>query len=171
MIISVLFGKAYLPATGVTPWYALSIGMLSVIIMLGNMMIVFEHKKTYLYYLLGSLALYLGLVVVLISRLEILAPPVALITVSVLINILFIAIINRHYKRIFDVKTLLLIIGWLILMTAAALVIQHLLAGLIDPHLSGMLVFLAFSLVSLFTIRQVRDAVINSVLVLLGKKK
>jgi len=171
VIISVLFGKPYLPATGVTPWYALSIGMLSVIIMLGNMMIVFEHKKTYLFYLLGSLVLYLVMVVALIGKLEIYTPPVALITVSVLVNILFIAIINRRYNRIFAIKTLLLIIGWLILMTAVALLIHHFLASVIDPRLSGVLVFVAFSLVSLFTIRQVREAVFNSVSVLLGKKK
>lgn len=171
VLISVLFGKLYLPATGVTPWYALSIGMLSVIIMLGNMMIVFEHKKTYLFYLLGSLIVYLVMVAVLIGKLAIFTPPIALIAVSVMINILFVAIINRHYNRIFDVKTLLLIVGWLILMTGVSLFIHQYLAKVINPHLSGVLVFVAFSLVSLFTIHQVRDAVFNSVLVLLGKKK
>lgn len=171
VIITLFFGKPYLPATGVTPWYALSIGMLSVIIMLGNMMIVYEHKKTYLFYLLGSLLLYLIMVVVLIGRLEIFTPPVALITVSVLINILFIAIINRRYNRVFAVKTLLLVVGWLVLMTAVALLIHHYLASVIEPHLSGVLVFVVYSLVSLLTIRQVREAVWSSFQVLLGKKK
>jgi len=36
---------------------------------------------------------------------------------------------------------------------------------------AGILVFGLFALVSFFTIRQVREAVMNSVTILLGKKK
>jgi len=171
VIISVFFGKAYLPAVGVTPWYTLSIGLLSIIIMLGNMMIIFEHKKTYLFYLLGSLVLYLAIFVALIGKLEIYTPPVALITVSILISFLFIAILNRNYHRVFDVKNLAVNVGWLIGMSAVAMMTQKFLAAMIDPHLSALLVFTAFALISFFTIHPVRDAVINSVSILLGKKK
>jgi len=171
LIITVFFGKVYLPAAGVTPWYTLAIGLLSIIIMLGNLMIVFEHKKNYLLYLVGSLALYLVMVITLTGRLEIYSPPVALITVSVLVSILFIAWLNRDYHHVFDVRMLGINVGWLILMSIAALLIQRFLSNIIDPNLSGLLVFAAFSLVSFFTIRQVREAVLNSAAILLAKKK
>jgi len=106
VIINLFFGKAYLPAVGVTPWYALSIGLLSVVIMLGNMMIIFEQRKTYLLYLVGALVLYLVIVVTLINRFEILTPPIALIAISLIISIVFIGKLNRAYSGVFDVKTL-----------------------------------------------------------------
>ena len=171
VIIGVFFGKAYLPAVGVTPWYALSIGLLSVIIMLGNMMIVFDQKKSYLFYLVGALALYLVIVVTLINRFEIFTPPIALITISLLISIVFISKLNRSYSGVFDVKTLLRITAWLISLSAIAVLLQRILADVIDAHLSGVLVFIVFTIVSFFSIRQVKEAVLNSLSILFGRKK
>ena len=124
LLIKLFFGAEYLPAAGVTPWYALSIGGLSIIIMLGNMMITFEHKKTYLLYLLGSLLVYLGMFVLLFPRLGMYTPPVALITVATLSSILFVILINKEYQKVFDIRSLLFTNGWLILMSAAALILQ-----------------------------------------------
>lgn len=171
LIIKLFFGARYLPAVGVTPWYALSIGVLSIIIMLGNMMITFEHKKTYLLYLLGSLLLYLGIFVLLFSRMGMYTPPVALITVATLSSILFIFIINRNYQKVFDVKSLLMNNGWLILMSVITVVLHSYLSTLIHRYASGALLFTAFALISFFTIRQVREAVLNSVSILFGNKK
>ena len=171
VIISVFFGKAYLPAVGVTPWYALSIGLLSVIIMLGNMMIVFDQKKTYLLYLLGALVLYLVIVFALINRFGIYTPPIALITISLLIGIFFIGRLNCEYSGVFDVKTLTLVTGWLVLLTVAAVISHLLLARMIDAHLSGVVMFIVFTIVSFFSIRQVKEAVLNSVSTLLRKNK
>lgn len=171
VIIRVFFGEKYLPAVGVTPWYALSIGVLSIIIMLGNMMITFEHKKTYLFYLVGSLALYLAMVVLFFDKLGIYTPPVALITVAALSSILFIYIINRNYHQVFDVRSLLVNNGLLILMSAAAILLQQYLSQWMNQYISGILIFSVFTLISFFTIRQVRDAVKNSISILMTKKK
>jgi O-antigen/teichoic acid export membrane protein len=171
VIIRVFFGEKYLPAVGVTPWYALSIGVLSIIIMLGNMMITFEHKKTYLFYLVGSLALYLAMVVLFFDKLGIYTPPVALITVAALSSILFIYIINRNYHQVFDVRSLLVNNGLLILMSAAAILLQQYLSQWMNQYISGILIFSVFTLISFFTIRQVRYAVKNSISILMTKKK
>jgi O-antigen/teichoic acid export membrane protein len=171
IIIQVFFGKAYLPAAGVTPWYTLSIGLLSIIIMLGNMMIVFEHKKNYLLYLLGSLVLYVVIVLFSTSWLEIYAPPMALIIVATLSSLLFMAILNHEYKRLFDLRGLGLTVGWLILMAVASVFVNRYLVTIMNPLIAGVLVFAVFGLVSYFTIRQVREAVKNSVIILLGKKR
>jgi len=171
LLIKLFFGAEYLPAAGVTPWYALSIGGLSIIIMLGNMMITFEHKKTYLLYLLGSLLVYLGMFVLLFPRLGMYTPPVALITVATLSSILFVILINKEYQKVFDIRSLLFTNGWLILMSAAALILQKYLSTLINVYFSGGLLFTAFALISFFTIRQVREAVLNSLAILFRNKK
>lgn len=171
IFIKLLFGAQYLPAAGVTPWYALSIGLLSIIIMLGNMMITFEHKKNYLFILLGSLVLYLLLFIALYKPLEIYAPPVTIIIISVITAVLFVAILNRHYHNVFDVKNLVKNIGVLLLMTAAAVALQLLASKVAPPALSGALIFSALALVSFFAVRNVREAVLHSVSILLAKKK
>lgn len=170
-IVRVFFGKAYLPAAGLTPWYTLSIGLLSIIIMLGNMMIAFEHKKNYLLYLLGSLILYVVIVIFTTGWLEIFAPPAALIIVTTLSSLLFIGILNREYKQLFNVRSLGLTVGWLILMAVVAIFLNKYLVNFMNPLFAGALVFAAYTLVSYFTIRQVRESVKNVIIVLLGKRE
>lgn len=171
LLVKLLFGIKFLPAAGVTPWYSLSIGFLSIIIMLGNMMITFEHRKTYLLYLLGSLALYLLAFVLLFDRMGMYAPPIALIAVSAISSAIFISIINRNYHGVFDAGSLLKNFGWLIVMTVAAVLLQGALSTIMPPYLSAALIFIAYTLVSFFTIGRVREAVLHSAAILLGRKE
>ncbi len=169
LIVKVLFGIKFLPAAGVTPWYGLSIGLLSILIMLGNMMITFEYKKTYLFYLLGTLIIYLALFVVLFNKTGMYTPPIALTAVAAISIILFVLLINRSYHRVFDINNLLKNTGWLIVMSACALLLNHYLSTVINQLFSGILIFSAFALISYFSIRQVREAVQHSAAILMGR--
>jgi len=48
---------------------------------------------------------------------------------------------------------------------------QRILANSIDAHLAGVIVFVVFTIVSFFTIRQVKEAVLNSLSILFGRNK
>ncbi len=171
IIVKIFFGTSYLPATGVIPWYILGIGALSIVILMGNMMITFEHRKTYLLYLLGSFLFYLITFYLLFGKLGIYTPPISLFSASILSIVVLINILNRKYPQLFDIKSLLVNIGWLVLMSAAAVLLNQYLALLINRYIAGILIFGTFTLVSFLTIRQVREAVMSSAIILLGKKK
>jgi len=78
---------------------------------------------------------------------------------------------NRAYSGVFDVKTLLRVTAWLISLSAVALWMQRILANSIDAHLAGVIVLVVFTIVSFFTIRQVKEAVLNSLSILFGRNK
>jgi O-antigen/teichoic acid export membrane protein len=171
VIILLLFGNKYLSAASILPWYVLSIGLLSLIIMLGNMMIAFEHNKTYLIYLFISLVIYVILVSVLIVNLELFAPPIALSIVSIFIIGILIYQINRKNQNLFAVKKILINIVWLILMIAVALFLNNYLGNYFNQYIVGGLVFIVFGLVSFLPNNEVRVSVMNSASILLGGKK
>jgi len=94
-----------------------------------------------------------------------------LIAISLIISIVFIGKLNRAYSGVFDVKTLSRVTAWLISLSAVAVWMQHILANSIDAHLAGVIVFVVFTIVSFFTIRQVKEAVLNSLSILFGRNK
>ena len=96
-------------------------------------------------------------------------PPIALTAVAEISIILFVLLINRSYHRVFDINNLLKNTGWLIVMSACALLLNHYLSTVINQLFSGILIFSAFALISYFSIRQVREAVQHSAAILMGR--
>jgi O-antigen/teichoic acid export membrane protein len=171
VIIMLLFGNKYMSAASILPWYVLSIGLLSLIIMLGNMMIAFDHNKIYLLYLFVSLVIYVMLVSVLITNLEIFAPPIALTIVSTIIIGILIHLLNQKDQNLFEVKKILVNIGWLILILVVTIFLNNYLGNYVNQYVVGGLVFVVYGLISFLTINEVRSSVMNSASILLGGKK
>jgi len=170
-VILLLFGSKYGSSTGILPWYVLGIGLLSLVIMLGNMMIAFEHNYVYLLFLFIALVFYVFLVYVLIPSITLLAAPVALTIVSLLIIGLLIYLINRKTAYLFEVKKIALNIGWLTLTIAVSISLYNYLGNYANHYVVGGLLFIVYSLVCFLTSNEVRSSVMNSVAILAGAKK
>jgi O-antigen/teichoic acid export membrane protein len=170
-VILLLFGSKYVFSTGILPWYVLSISLLSLVIMLGNMMIAFEHNYIYLLYLFVALVVYVILVFVLIKSVALFAPPIALTIVSTLIIGLLIYLINRKDQYLFEVKKISLNIGWLILIIALSIYLNNYLGNYANHFVIGGVVFIVYCLISFLTSNEVRSSVMNSVSILSGAKK
>jgi O-antigen/teichoic acid export membrane protein len=170
-VILLLFGSKYAASTGILPWYVLGIGLLSLVIMLGNMMIAFEHNYVYLAGLFIALIIYVLLVFVLIKSITLLAPPIALTIVSIMIIGLLIYLINRKNEYLFEVKKIALNVGWLILTIAVALYLNNYLGNDANHYVVGGGVFIVYALISFLTSNEVRSSVMNSVSILSGAKK
>jgi O-antigen/teichoic acid export membrane protein len=170
-IIKLIFGNSYEPAAAVLPWYVLGIGLLCLVILLGNMMISFEHKPTYLIYLSFALLVYVVLVSILVATLELLAPPVSLIIISMIIIGLLIYFIDKKDRDLINKKRTLLNTFWLFLLATITILLNRVLVNYVNPYVVSVFAFVFFLVVSLITSREVRISALNSASLLLRVKK
>ena len=170
-IIILLFGQDYVYAATVLPWYTLSMGLLSMLIMLGNMMITFDLNKKYLLYLFGFLLIYISLIFVLTPSLGLITPPVTLIFVSVISICTLIKMIKKENQKIFEIKKILLTIVWIIIITIFSLLLNNYLCNYANQYLVGCLILIVYSIISFITIKEIRIVVTNSVSILFRSSK
>lgn len=169
-IISLIFGDKYLYASTVLPYYAVGISLLSMVIFLGNVMIAFKKNNSFLLLLFGALIAYAPLVAFLYKSVELLAPPFALTSISLLCIVGLIYMINRSEEPIVDVKKVLLISLWLLSLGFLSQFVYQYVIIFLNYYLVGGIVFLGFVLICLSPLKDLRNSLINSGLLILRKK-
>lgn len=171
LIITLLFGVDYLDAAAVLPWYVAGIGLLSLVIMLGNMMIAFDQNKTYLVFLASTLIGYVVLVYLLLPILNLAAPPIALMIMALLIISILMKIINRNNLNIIEEKKIIINIAWILLLGAISLFLTKYFSHFGNQYVVGGLIFLIFCSISIISSKEISNSLFNSVTILLGGKK
>jgi len=166
-ILLILFGPEFINFSLVMPLYALSMGLLSILIMLGNMMIVFEQKKTYLLFLFGSFLIYLLLMYFGTSFFQLYTPPIALIIISIISITFFILLLKKNELNLFETRKIFLIIFWL----SSLIFISIILNNQFNSFLVGLIIFIIFTFISFISINEIRTAIINSIKILIRGAK
>lgn len=171
LIITLLFGVEYSLAATVLPWYVASIGLLSIVIMLGNMMIAFDQNKTYLIFLSSTLVSYIALVFLFLPIFNLNAPPISLIIVALLIILILAKIINRNTVNIIESKKILLNVSWFLFLGVISILIYNYYSIYVNPYVIGSLVLLLFGIISILSSKELKRSLGSSVSLLIGGRK
>jgi len=161
-IIELFFGQEYLYNINILSWYVSGIGLLSLVIMLGNMLIVFEFKKYYLIYLFGSLCFFVFLTYLLYDYVTILSTPIALAISSIITILIFIYLLNKKKEKIINLKKLLLTFSWLIILVSISVKIYYILTNRINNIILGFVILILYILISIASIKDIRISIKES---------
>mgnify|MGYP001117552857 CR=1 FL=1 len=162
IIISLFFGQKYLYDINILSWYVSGIGLLSLVIMLGNMLIVFEFKKYYLIYLFGSLCFFVFLTYLLYDYVYILSTPIALAISSIITILIFIYLLNKKKEKIINLKKLLLTFSWLIILVLISVKIFSFFSNRINNVILGFVILILYILISIASIKDIRISIKES---------
>lgn len=125
LLIKLFLGNNYLNAESILPVYSFGMGLLSIVILIGYIIISFKHNRTFIYMLLISLILYVVLIFVIFPVAQLLSPPISLIAVSTFIILASLFMANSNNEKLVDIKDILIKFVSIIFLMVTSIILKN----------------------------------------------
>lgn len=157
-LIGLFYGLKYLPGASILPLYAVSICLLSILIFLGNIYFTLHDKSGFLLLIFGGLVLYVVEIHLLSPILELLAPPVSLITISILCIIAIVWLLNADGIHLINTRKLFLLTLFLVINSIIILSVYRAIREYINPLITGTILTVIYLCLNLLVLKDLRTS-------------
>ena len=157
-LINLFYGLEYLPGASILPLYAVSICLLSILIFLGNIYFTLNNKSGFLLIILGGLVMYVIEIYLLSPILKLLAPPMSLVTISILCIIAIVWLLNAGEFHLINTRKIFLVAFFLVINSLIIFLLYGTLREYVDPLLIGITLTVIYLGVNLLALKDLRKS-------------